>query len=384
MILRILFITTLCLTSCFCPSTSAIAEEREVKIGLLAALSGPFAQLGTECRDGYELGRKWLAPQDRLKDYHFEFIYGDSLGAGNAAISEFHRFKREKVLAVLSAGSYSAMPINLESLKAKIPHLGVLGHRDFLSQNSYAFQFWPSSEYEGELLAAHACKMGFKKIIAFTAESEYPQSMLNSFSNHISDCQGEIFNNEVNLSTTDFRALITRTRNTGFDAIFANLGLEQIGILARQLRQQNISAPIISNFWAYGRTNLKTAGIEALEGLVFVMPTLQQPKLQLLAKQAGIAEITAPLFTCFTSMVALLRAFKQNDNINSPINLYQTLLHQKEILLPDKALQIKNRLARFPLELMVIRNGQAKRLVVASFSQRSFPQQASSSKILLQ
>ncbi len=94
------------------------------------------------------------------------------------------------------------------------------------------------------------------------------------------------------------------------------------------------------------------------------MPTLEQPKLQLLAKQAGIAEVTAPLFTCFTSMVALLKTFEQNDNISSPINLYQTLLNQKEIVLPDKALQIKNRLALFPLELMVIQNGKAKRLLV--------------------
>ncbi|HQH28897.1 MAG TPA: hypothetical protein PLP17_16000, partial [Oligoflexia bacterium] len=169
---------------------------------------------------------------------------------------------------------------------------------------------------------------------------------------------GEIINHEVELTDLDFRPLLLRTRKDPADAIFVNLGLQQIGIMLQQIRELNINTPRLSNFWAYGRTNFDTAGAQALEGLVFVMPSLNKQKFNELAGLFRLAEATAPVYTCFASMAAILEVFEKNTNLDGPRAVAQALKRQNEVALPDEQLKMENRLALFPLDLMVFRGGK--------------------------
>ena len=81
----IIFLITLCLVTL----SAALAEENEIKIGIITDLSGPVAYWGKQTRIGAEIAKKEINEENDVK---LKIVYWDHKLNTKFAVSEAQKF----------------------------------------------------------------------------------------------------------------------------------------------------------------------------------------------------------------------------------------------------------------------------------------------------
>ncbi len=329
------------------------AEESQqalAKIGLLLPLSGSYAAVGEDARQGFELGLEELNARK-----YFSLVYSDAKSDPSTAVTEFKKLvEADKVSAVYTFRAPIGMAVNPLSLQAKIPLLGGVGNKDFSLSNKYAFQFWPPSDEEGRFLAQEIVRRKFRRVALFTAQDEWTESVSLGFRESFSMLEGQLVaDKDITPSDTDFRALLTQLRDKKIDAMFFNVGLMQIAAVVRQAREQGLSAAIFSNFWCAKKEVVEMLGSDA-DGLMYAematnLPTLNQNVLNKYGNNISGATISG-----YAAAILLAQAVKGAEKELTPAEMYSRLLEQPEIRSANGNFPVVSRRVRFPLVLKAL------------------------------
>ncbi len=192
-----------------------------VKVGIANDISGPFAALGAEARDGFNLAIKTL--DGKLGGYPAEFIQTDMGGNPDQARQLVNRYlQREKIdFFTGPIGSNVALAVAPAVFAAKVP---------FLSSNPGPSQFagaqcnpyWFGTTYQNdtydEAAGQFASKSGFKKMVLIAPDYPAGRDHLNGFK--------KTYNGEVaeeiltRLGQPDYAAELARIRAATPDAVF--------------------------------------------------------------------------------------------------------------------------------------------------------------------
>jgi branched-chain amino acid transport system substrate-binding protein len=327
------------------------------KIGMLLPLSGSYAALGEDNRHGVEIALEVSGKKDLLS-----FVYEDSKADPNTAVSEFRKLNTvDKVAAFFVMRSPVGMAINPLSATSGVPILGGVGDKKFAAQNKYAFQIWSKSDEEGKFLAATLVERKYSRTAVVTTEDDWTSSVTQGLRDEFKQIsQTTVFDEAVLPSDNDFRSIVLRMKSKSPDVIFANLGLAQIGPFIRQLREQNITVPIYSNFWIAKKDVLQSVGAEILEGVKFIEMDTNLPVLrQKLFERFGVNPSGATL-TTYIATLLMIQAASELSLDYSPQAFYLALLKQSEIITPDGPLLVRDRCVKFPLVEKVMRNGKSE------------------------
>jgi len=355
-ILRFIFVFQFFCAALLC------AQEKEIPLGVLTELSGPFAVNGVDCKAGHESALKAFSENGKVGKYKIVLVYGDSKGEGKTAVTEFNKLVAEKkVFGVLVNRSQAAMPLNPLSKLKKIPLLGVVGHPSFVSENDYAFRVYPSSKYEGPFLAENILKKGFKKIAALGLQDEYLVALQSETLNHFKSKGGEVLIDEsVTENELDFISLVSRVTRANPDIIFVNFGVSQSGILIRKLREQGLKQPIISNFWIQKSDVIDAAGKDAIEGTGFVGIASELPKFEkALNEVLPGSKASSVFYACHVATALAIQAIKDSkEDIKDSQSFYKALSRASELQLLDEKLPIIQREISFHLEFSNIIGGK--------------------------
>ncbi len=341
--------------------TNSFAEE--IKIGLLLALTGPFADIGDDCKRGIDLAVDSKTDKLNVDNYKISLIYGDSQADPKTGISEFKRLvDQEKAIAVLTMRSTIGMSLNPLSQSKKIPVVGAVGHPKFTTNNEYAFQFWPATNQEGEVLAKKAIELNYKNIALVTAEDDWTLSLSEEFKNSFEKAGGKVSFNETVLPTeVDFLPIITRLKQKKADAIFIDMApISSIALIAKRIREQGIKLPILANFWLGDKNAIANAGAQNVEGVIF-----PEVKLKYSGFEERLNKLTSSpkrpsgmTHSCYSGMAYLIEALKNNKGIKDNISYYSALNNTSQVKLLDNTIEVNNRRANFPVIIKTIKNGQ--------------------------
>ncbi|HEY0295417.1 MAG TPA: ABC transporter substrate-binding protein [Bordetella sp.] len=153
----------------------ALALADPVKIGIAADISGSFAALGAEARDGYNLALKQLG--NKVGGQPVEIVQADTGGNPDQARQLVSRFiQRDKIdFFTGPIGSNVALAVGPALFAAKIPYLS---NNPGPSQYSGAQcnAYWFSLSYQNDAPSEAAGKVaadrGFKKV--FSVAPDYP------------------------------------------------------------------------------------------------------------------------------------------------------------------------------------------------------------------
>lgn len=347
------------LSSAFAEDT--IAGGYEIRIGLMAGLSGPSANVGRDCRRGYELARGVMVQKGRIKDYRLRFLYADHRADPKTGLSEFNRLVDiERVHAVVTHRSPVALAINPVSRRKNIPILLITGHPELRVRNSHAFEFWPLVSDEGEALARVLAGLGKTRVAVLTTEDEWTLGLRDIFVAELEKLAGQlVYDQAVPKDETDFAAYALQIKKGRPTAVFVNLRPGQVGAAVRRLREAGINEQIIGNFYMRKSEEIDIAGVSAMEGAIIVEPNFSGPEFVNNAQRVlGDQDITGVTYTCYSAIALLVQALEADPNIREPKDLSATLAGTAQVRLPDEIIRMVERAARYNLAYRTIKKGK--------------------------
>ncbi len=203
----------------FTAAVSAWAQE-PVKVGIALDLSGPFAVLGAEARDGFNLAIELLEGQ--LGGIPAEFLQNDFAGSPEQAAQLVNRYiQREKIdLFTGPIGSNAALAVAPALFKAQIPYLSSNpGPSQFAGKRCSPFFFGQYQNDTYDEAAGHlANEKGYQKMVIIAPNYPAGRDHLSGFKRLY---QGEVIDEVyTQMGQIDYATEIAHIRSLKPDAVF--------------------------------------------------------------------------------------------------------------------------------------------------------------------
>jgi branched-chain amino acid transport system substrate-binding protein len=249
--------------------TVGAVRAEELRIGFLAPVTGPLAQIGKDMSDGFKL---YL---DQVKgDFggaKVKFIVEDDQGKPALAVLKAEKLINEDKVHLLVGGTLASIGYALApvSTREKIVYIPSIPSGDDLTQrklNEFPYIIrtgWTSSQ-PTQPLGQWACEQGYKKVVAIAADYAFGYESVGGFQKAFEDCGGKVIQKIwPPLNTKDFGPYIP-TIKADADAIFTTMVGPMTLQLPKQLRDSGFKKPIIGSGASYDEFALPFMGDEVI------------------------------------------------------------------------------------------------------------------------
>lgn len=244
---------------------------KTVKIGAVFALSGAPAIYGQSSKEGFDLAIDKINQEGKIK---LEVVYEDSQMDPKLSVTAIQKLINTdgvKYVVTLSSAEMQAMcPITDAN---NVVLLGT-GSAPAITQKcgDYTFRNWPSDIYQGKELAEKIYSKGINKVAVLNINSEYGVGLKDEF---IKNFKGTIAAAEsINIKETDFKTILTKTKNFQPDAI-VYMGYMEEGInFLKQKKEFGINIPVYASESLKDETLFTKINSEYLDKLhiIFLAP----------------------------------------------------------------------------------------------------------------
>lgn len=184
-------------------------QNKKVSIGVITALSGPLAIIGTAVKNGIELARS-----DRPELFkNITFEYQDDQYDGKLSISSYRKLKSvSKVNILLGFGSVLANTIGTLSEKDRIPFINFNFEYESAIGKKYLIRSLnPSFQYM-KALANYLEKTEESELQVLQTEASFFNSMVKGFKLALLKSSKDLSVSNYNPSDTDFRTIILKLK----------------------------------------------------------------------------------------------------------------------------------------------------------------------------
>ncbi len=250
-------------------SISSNARAEELRIGFIAPLTGPFAQVGKDMVNGFQM---YL---DEVKgDFAgatVKFIVEDNQAKPDAAVTKAKKLAlQDKVQmfvgGVLASTGYALAPVSTSEKTiyiASIPAADDLTQRQASKYPYFLRTGWSSSQ-PTHPMGQWACEQGYKKIVAIAADYAFGYEQVGGFQKTFEDCGGKIIQKIwPALGTKNFGPYIPSIKQDA-DAVFTLMVGPMALQFPKQLRASGYKKPIIGGGTSYDEFALPFMGDEVI------------------------------------------------------------------------------------------------------------------------
>lgn len=286
------------------PLGSASAQQKpkpKIKIGFIGPLSGGNAQQGLGARNGFLLAVDQINAGDY--PYQVEAVVLDDASDPQTGVGAAMKLVNDS--GVVAATGHWNSPVALATIpvfnRFQMPFIvwGAISPK-ITEQNLPAVtRVTPTLISENQPLAAWAVKtLGAKKVAIVADTSDYGTSNVAAFEKFFTDNGGKVVSKDrLPVGTTDFRAVLTKIKGSGADAIYFGGVITEAGLFRKQQKELGVDLPMLGTTGFYDPQFIALAG-DAAEGTMVSYPAAQSnPKLDKLDtdyKAKGYAEPTSP------------------------------------------------------------------------------------------
>lgn len=251
-------------------SGPAAAEPQEVRIGVIAPLSGDTASWGIDLARVTELLESDWNAEQKLYKFHF-FREDGKCGAGNAAMTAAKKLVSvEHVKFLIAACSGEVLQTGKYLENEKVLTFGIAAtHPDIRTLGDFVFRTYVDIE-RGEILLANYVKQADLLPVAIISEE-------NAFTLGIkkileTQLQGSVVyaDDFPAGSVDDQRTMLTKARAKSPKAYYLNATTPKTFIsLYRQLRALGATEPVLSYYMPGDKATLSALG-DTLDGTVYL------------------------------------------------------------------------------------------------------------------
>lgn len=245
-------------------SLSASAQEEQVRVGVLAPLSGDVAPWGNDTKRALELAN------ERIGEGRIKLIFEDDRCVGKDAVTAARKLLAiDRVhfgMTVCTEPTLSVAPIfNQEKRVIVAPGAtaaAVTGLGD------YIFRTWPSDQVLVEMVFNHLARR-VNSVAVLTEARGFPQEFSKAFV-ALAERKGvAVAAEDFATGETDFRSLILRVKAKGMAALLVSTDSDRtLANVLQQVREQKWQLPMYGSY-VVGTASFLSKHSDLAEGIVF-------------------------------------------------------------------------------------------------------------------
>ncbi|MEO0136372.1 MAG: ABC transporter substrate-binding protein [candidate division WOR-3 bacterium] len=243
-------ICVLLLTSAIICATIFVSckpEPKTIKIGAILPLTGKAAWLGENARNGIQLAVDELNRKGGIKGTKIEVIFEDSKLDPKEGVAIANRLiDIEKVRALIVNGTTivnAILPITEQKgilLFAQTIHPGIT------EKGKNIFRIYGGGDYEWQMLAQYINNQNYN-IGIFHINAQYGLDSKAMLKKYLASKIKVVFEESYEIGATDFRALISKSKNKAVDAVvLMGYGNEFIALI-KQMKELGFNKKILGN-----------------------------------------------------------------------------------------------------------------------------------------
>lgn len=248
-------------------------KSESINIGSTLDLTGPNAVYGEQVKQGIELAINEINEKDGIQGKKIEVTYLDSKSDPKLAVTNTQQLisvdNCKVLIGEISSSATQAMIPVVEQNNAFL--FAPASSSPKLTDISKSFaRNWPSDVAE----AGSAAKFAKTNFAANTASiiyvnSDYGTGLKDKFAQVFEGSGGKIVSAETySVGTTDFRTLLLKVKSVTPDCIYLAGNPKEMGACIKQLRENHLTAKIISNTGFLQNDCLSLAGAAANDVIV--------------------------------------------------------------------------------------------------------------------
>jgi len=264
----------------------------ELRIGFLAPLTGPFAQVGKDMTNGFQLYLDEAG--GNFAGAKVTFIVEDGEGKPPVNVRKAEKLIRQDnvhmfIGGLLASTGYALAPVSTR-LKtvyvASIPAADDLTQRESRKYPYVVRTGWTSSQ-PSHPFGEWACEQGYKRIVAIAADFAFGYEVVGGFQKAFEGCGGRIIQKIwPPLGTIDFGPYIPTIKKDA-DAIFTLMAGPMSLQFPKQLAAAGIHKPVLGGGTSYDEFVLPAMGDEVIGHISALQysAALETPKNDAFVKQ---------------------------------------------------------------------------------------------------
>jgi branched-chain amino acid transport system substrate-binding protein len=229
----------------------APALAQDILIGHYGAMTGNSASFGISTDEGIRLALDGINAGGGILGKQVKVVTADTQGRPEEAVTAVNKLiNQDKVVAVLgevaSSNSMAAAPV---CQRARIPMLSPASTNPKVTQlGDYIFRSCFIDPFQGPGVARFAMDdLKVKKFAVFyDVKQAYSTGLREVFIKAVKDAGGEIVADESYASEdVDFKAQLTKIRNTNPEAIFMPGYYTEAGLVFKQAKELGLNVPFL-------------------------------------------------------------------------------------------------------------------------------------------
>jgi len=256
------------------------AAQDTIKIGVTQPLTGAFAASGNYVAQGAKIAEEELNKAGGVLGKKLQLIIEDNKSNPTEAVATAEKLiNSDKVPVLMGAWSSTLTLAVMPKLEEyKVPMLVETSSSGKIttSGNPYVFRISPTSEMEAKAFAPLFKSMGIKKADFLATNNDFGLGASKEFSAAARQNGVEVGAMEtMDPKGTDFSAQLAKIKASGGDTLFVTTAVEQITLILKQAKDQQLPQKIITTGGSNSPDQLIAQAGEAANGsyhLVFFTP----------------------------------------------------------------------------------------------------------------
>src|SRR5256714_8949122 len=229
---------------------TALAQE-PIKIGVTQPLTGAFAASGNYVVQGAKIAEDAINAEGGVLGRKIQLVVEDNKSNPTEAVATAEKLiSKDKVPVMMGAWSSTlTLAIMPKLMEYQVPMLVETSSSGKIttSGNPYIFRISPTSEMEAKAFTPMVKSFGIKKADFLATNNDFGLGASQEFSQMMKVQGVQIGVMEtMDPKATDFSAQLAKIKASGGDTLFVTTAVEQITLILKQAKEQQVKARIIT------------------------------------------------------------------------------------------------------------------------------------------
>jgi branched-chain amino acid transport system substrate-binding protein len=251
-----------------------------IKIGVTQPLTGAFAASGNYVAQGAKIAEDDINNSGGVLGRKLQLIIEDNKSNPTEAVATAEKLiQKDKVPVLMGAWSSTlTLAIMPKLMEYEVPMLVETSSSGKIttSGNPWIFRISPTSEMEAKAFAPLVKTLGIKKADLLGTNNDFGLGAMQEFEKMLKAAGVEIGAKEtMDPKAVDFSAQLANIKASGGDTLFVTTAVEQITLILKQAKEQQLKTRIITTGGSNSPDQLIAQAGEAANGslhLVFFTP----------------------------------------------------------------------------------------------------------------
>ncbi|MEW6116691.1 MAG: branched-chain amino acid ABC transporter substrate-binding protein [Nitrospirota bacterium] len=245
-------------------------KEDVIKVGVAAQMTGAEAKMGNDFKNGVSIALEEWNSKGGLLGKKIELIVGDDQADPKQAVAVANKLVNEGVIGVIGHfNSSCSIPASDVYNRAGIPMITPASTNPQLTERGSrgVFRVCGTDDQQGKVAADFAKdQLKVKKVAILHDKTTYGQGFADLFKKHLGTAVDVVYYGGITKGDKDFKTVLTSVREKRPDLIFFGGIYPETGLLVKQSREINLTAPFLSGDGSIDPKFVEIAGEKAAEG----------------------------------------------------------------------------------------------------------------------